>query len=74
MKEPNRTFAWEPHLSRIAADCQVDGLRIEIQDRNQAVGAARKAFVKTDSIIGSMVTLELPLERAASKKIRIHQA
>ena len=66
----DRSFAWEPHLKRIAADCEAEGLRIEIQDKNQAVGAVRKAFVKTDSI-GSIVTLDLPFERVASKKVRI---
>ena len=70
LKEPDRTFAWEPYLQRIAADCEAEGLGIEIQDKNQAVGAVRKAFVKTDSI-GSIVTLDLPFARVASKKIRI---
>ena len=69
LKQPDRQFAWEPHLRRIAADCEAEGLRIEIQDRNHAMGAVRKAFVKTDSI-GSVVTLDLPFERV-SKKIRI---
>ena len=69
-RRTDRSFAWEPHLKRIAADCEAEGLRIEIQDKNQAVGAVRKAFVKTDSI-GSIVTLDLPFERVASKKIRI---
>ena len=70
LKQPDHTFAWEPHLKRIAADCQAEGLRIEIQDKTRAVGAVRKAFVKTDSI-GSIVTLEFPFERVNSKKIRI---
>ena len=70
LKQPDRRFAWEPHLKRIAADCESEGLRFEIQDKNQAVGAVRKAFVKTDSI-GSVVTLDLPFERVSSKKIRI---
>ena len=70
LKQADREFAWEPHLRRIAADSADEGLRIEIQDKNRAVGAVRKAFVKTDSI-GSMVTLELPFERVSSRKIRI---
>ena len=70
LKQPDRRFAWEPHLKRIAADCESEGLRFEIQDKNQAVGAVRKAFVKTDSI-GGVVTLDLPFERVSSKKIRI---
>ena len=70
LKQPDRRFAWEPHLKRIAADCEAEGLRLEIQDKNQAVGAVRKAFVKTDSI-GSIVTVDLPFERVSSKKIRI---
>ncbi len=53
-----------------SSDFGSEGLRIEIQDKNQAVGAVRKAFVKTDSI-GSVVTLDLPFERVSSKKIRI---
>ena len=70
LKQADREFAWEPHLRRIAADSADEGLRIEIQDKNRAVGAVRKAFVKTDSI-GSMVTLELPFERVSSRKIRV---
>ena len=70
LKQADPEFAWEPHLRRIAADCADEGLRIEIQDKNRAVGAVRKAFVKTDSI-GSIVTLELPFERVNSRKIRI---
>lgn len=70
LKQPGGRFAWEPYLKRIAADFESEGLPIEIQDKNQAVGAVRKAFVKTDSI-GSVVTLDLPFERASSKKIRI---
>ena len=38
LKQPDRRFAWEPHLKRIAADCESEGLRFEIQDKNQAVG------------------------------------
>ena len=70
LKQADREFAWEPHLRRIAADCADEGLRIEIQDKNRAVGAVRKAFIKTDSI-GSIVTLELPFERVGLRKIRI---
>ena len=39
LKQPDRRFAWEPHLKRIAADCEAEGLRFEIQDKNQAVDA-----------------------------------
>ena len=70
LKRPDREFAWEPHLRRIVEDCAAEGLSVEIQDKNRAVGAVRKAFVKTDSI-GSVVTLDLPFERVRSKKIRI---
>ena len=70
LKRPDREFAWEPHLRRIAADFAAEGLSVEIQDRNRAVGAVRKAFVKTDSV-GSIVTLDLPFERVSSRKIRI---
>ena len=70
LKQPDRQFVWEPHLQRIAADCEAEGLRIEIQDKSHAVGAVRKAFVKTDSI-GSVVTLDLPFERVSSRKVRI---
>ena len=70
LKQADREFTWEPHLRRIAADCADEGLRIESQDKNRAVGAVRKAFVKTDSI-GSIVTLDLPFERVSSRKVRI---
>ena len=70
LKQPDRRFAWEPHLHAIATDCEAEGLRIEIQDKNRAAGAVRKAFVKTDSI-GSVVTVDLPFERVSSKKVRI---
>ena len=70
LKQADPEFAWEPHLRRIAEDCAAEGLSVEIQDKNRAVGAVRKAFVKTDSI-GSIVTLELPFERVNSRKIRI---
>ena len=52
-------------LQAIATDCEAEGLRIEIQDKNRAAGAVRKAFVKTDSI-GSVVTVGLPFERVSS--------
>jgi predicted nucleotidyltransferase component of viral defense system len=70
LKQADPEFAWEPHLRRIAEDCAAEGLSVEIQDKNRAVGAVRKAFVKTDSI-GSIVTLDLPFERFSLKKIRI---
>ena len=70
LKQPDRRFAWEPHLQAIATDCEAEGLRIEIQDKNRAAGAVRKAFVKTESI-GSVVTVDLPFERVSSKKVRI---
>ncbi len=70
LKQPDGRFAWEPHLHAIATDCEAEGLRIEIQDKNRAAGAVRKAFVKTDSI-GSVVTVDLPFERVSSKKVRI---
>ena len=57
-------------LQAIATDCEAEGLRIEIQDKNRAAGAVRKAFVKTESI-GSVVTVDLPFERVSSKKVRI---
>ena len=31
LKQPDRQFAWEQHLQRIAADCEAEGLRIPQQ-------------------------------------------
>jgi predicted nucleotidyltransferase component of viral defense system len=70
LKRPDPAFAWKKHLARVARDCALEGLHFEIQDKAEAVGAVRKAFLKTDSI-GKILTLELPFERHGAKKLRI---
>ena len=70
LKSPDSSFAWKKHLDRVTRDCDLEGLRFEVQDRSQAAGAVRKAFLKTDSI-GSILTLDLPFERYGARKIRI---
>jgi predicted nucleotidyltransferase component of viral defense system len=70
LKQPDPAFAWQKHLDRVTRDCDLEGLHFEVQDKSQAVGAVRKAFLKTDSI-GKILTLELPFERYGAKKIRI---
>lgn len=70
LKRPDPAFAWKKHLDRVTQDGDLEGLRFEVQDKSQAVGSVRKAFLKTDSI-GSILTLELPFERHAARKIRI---
>lgn len=70
LKHPDSAFNWAPHVNRVAADCDAEGLHFEIQDKAQTIGAVRKVFLKTDSI-GTILTLELPFERYNTKKIRI---
>ena len=67
---PDPRFDWHPYLQRILEDGAVEGIHFEVQDRNQAVTAVRKAFLKTDSI-GQILNLRLPYGRHAAHKIRI---
>lgn len=66
---PDPGFDWSPYLQRILEDGADEGIRFEVQDRNQAT-AVRKAFLKTDSI-GQILNLRLPYGRHAAHKIRI---
>jgi len=67
---PEPRFDWSPYLQRIMEDGAAEGIRFEVQDRNQAATAVRKVFLKTDSI-GQVLNLRLPYGRHAAHKIRI---
>lgn len=70
LKQPDPGFRWQKYLEAVREDCRREGFVFEVQDRNQADGAVRKAFLKTDSI-GKILSLELPFERHRAGKIRI---
>ena len=70
LKEPDRDFRWAKHVARAQADCALEGLHFEIQDRSEADDSVKKAFLKTDSI-GKVLVLELPFHRHARRKIRV---
>jgi predicted nucleotidyltransferase component of viral defense system len=70
LKLPDPGFAWEPYLGEVRASCDADGIHFEVQDRSEADGAVKRAFLKTDSI-GRELVLELPFHRHVRKRIRI---
>jgi len=70
LKRPDPGFRWGNHLAQVVDDCHLEGLRFEVLDKSEAVGAVRKAFLKTDSI-GALLSVELPFHRLAGRKIRI---
>ena len=67
---PDPKFDWKPYLRKILDDGAAEGITFEVQDRNRAETAVRKAFLKTDSI-GQVLNLRLPYGRHAAHKIRI---
>lgn len=70
LKRPDPGFRWQGYLEAVRADCQREGFVFEVQDKDQASQAVRKAFLKTDSI-GKILWLDLPYERHRAEKIRI---
>lgn len=70
LRQPNPQFRWHRFLKQVAEDFQREGIDLEIQDRQDAELAVRKAFLKTDSI-GKLILLDLPFGRNARRKIRI---
>ena len=70
LKEPATDFRWGPFLEQVRSDCEVDGIRFEVQERPRSDTAVNKAFLKTDSI-GQILVLDLPFVRERPRKIRI---
>jgi len=70
LRAPDPGFDWRPYLQRVLEDGAAEGIRFEVQDRNQVATNVRKVFLKTDSI-GQVLNLHLPYGRHAAHKIRI---
>ncbi len=70
LKEPDRGFTWQQYLEQVGKDCSLEGIDFEVQDRSAREGAVKKAFLRTDAI-GKIVSLRLPYERHATRKVKI---
>ena len=70
LKKPDPNFEWQRHLDAVGRDCESEGIHFDVLDKSAAAKTVRKAFLKTDSI-GKILTLDLPFERHANRKIRI---
>ena len=70
LKNPSASFAWERFLMTVLTECRAFGVELEIKDRNQATGAVKAAFLKTDSI-GKLILVSLPFSRHHSQKVSV---
>ena len=70
LKEPNGDFELQPHLQPASDELKAYGYDIEIVDRSKAVAAARKAFLKDDSL-GKVLQWQYVDKSGPSRKIRV---
>jgi predicted nucleotidyltransferase component of viral defense system len=70
LKEPDRNFRWDRYLEHILKDGAAEGIRFDVQNRSEAEGSVKKAFLGTTSI-GNDLIIDLPFERDRRKKIKV---
>jgi Nucleotidyl transferase AbiEii toxin, Type IV TA system len=66
----DRPFRWESFLSQMRMEFESFGLHLTVQDRSQAAGVVKRAFIKEDSF-GKILDLTPERGRAEVQKIRI---
>jgi predicted nucleotidyltransferase component of viral defense system len=70
LREPDRSFMFEPYLSALSDELNAYGYNIEIMDRSKAETNVKKAFIKDDSI-GKVLQVKHVGKTGPFRKIRI---
>lgn len=70
LKKPDPGFRWKKYLDAVRKDAEMEGIRFETAEKEQAEATVRKAWLKTDSI-GTELIFTSPFPRMKQRKIRI---
>lgn len=68
LRKPDPRFQWKSYVDRILADCEAEGIRVEVQDKSSADTTVKKLLFKTD-FLGER--LDLPYPRHSNRKVKI---